>query len=258
MKKTMFKLILVLMSTAFSGCGGGDVELVEPKGGDFSTTGETSDVTDPGGLLTEAITSDVLQSLNMQSDRVAVLALARSDLTTVWRDALQLNYVMLGAHGDILGQAVAKLPDRAEFAANGTAYMAVTTISDNYVLRQGDIYAVLDIPNAGLEVELQWSDDEIQLSSETLATATPQNFNANIKVVSYGLAECGADNLMCGGQIIFETDGVKSPAGTDLDKENAVFGVFGTGDKSAEIGGRIVYIREDELSVIGGFVAGRK
>lgn len=259
MKKSISKMAYGMMVAALAGCGGGGgIEQAEPKQVDFPAEGEATVVSDPAELLTDTITNDVLQSLSLQSDRVTSRNLAKSDVTAIWYDALQLNYVMLGAHGDILGQALATLPDRAEFTANGTAQMAVTTMSDSYVLRQGDVRAVLDLSNPQLDVDLQWSGDDITHTSETPSAQGPQNFDANITATSQGLDECGADNLICGGQLMVVIDGVSALGRIDLDSDNALFGLYGANADSAEIGGRIVLIRENELSIIGGFVAGQK
>lgn len=251
----MFRAIFVISGLTLTGCGGGGDPIQTPENVPPVELSSSPDTIDPQEVLTPEMTANLLQVLAMQSASVDVVNIVPTDLTSNWRDADQLTYVMLGANGEILGQAMPALPDRASFSATGTAQLAVTTQSDAYVLQHGDVTASLDLDQPKVAVDLQWTDDDITYVSGTSTQSSPTVFSAKIITKLHATDPCVADNLFCGGSLLLSADNTNEIKNVDMSPDNLSIGFYGTSPQDAEMGGRVVYINDGELSVIGGFIA---
>ena len=251
----MYRTVFLIGGLALSGCGGGGAPTQTPVNIPAVELANSPATVDLQDVLTVDMTAGLFQVLAMQSTSVDIDALARTELTSNWRDADQLKYVMIGAHGDILGQSVPELPNRANFSATGAAQLAVTTRSDAYVLQQGDVSATLDMSQPKVAVDLRWTDNDITYVSETPMQSSPSVFSANITTTLHGGDVCVADSLFCGGRLVLSTDTANAFENVEMSPENLSIGFYGTSSQNAEMGGRVVYINDGELSVIGGFIA---
>ena len=220
----MFRTVFLVGGLALSGCGGGGELTQSPENVPPIELANEPATVDPQEVLTNEMTAELLQVLAMKPTLVDTVNLARTELTSNWRNADQLKYVMVGVHGDILGQTVPELPDRASFSATGTAQLVVTTQSDEYLLQNGDVTATLDMSQPNVAVDLQWADDDISYVGETPTQSRPAVFSANINTSLHGRTTCAADNLFCGGRLLLSADNANEFKDVELSPDTLSIG----------------------------------
>lgn len=221
--KPILTLPLIVVLTA---CGGG------------GTTSDGEAISN----LNSVVSTDQLQALNLSSDGVALASTTKAASEGDWNTALKGDYVVILDNGDIVGIAAATIPTTAiDFAGTeqATAYFMNGGSEVGYQLNGGDVSGTIG------------SDGALNATISNFRSQTAEVFRpgdndsqyqddvivATINSTLSGITECGAANLLCGGQIAVTVNGTNEAAISATASE-AMIGVYGNSG-SYELGGRI-------------------
>lgn len=197
-----------------------------------------------------------LQSINLHSDIVAIGSGVKSKTSAQWNSNMTLDYVVLLQNGDVVGIPISTIPASGEFVSTGTASVLLVDGSNQYGLTDGDLIASISDNASNLTAKLSWSGaQEIAFSSEDLSEASPAAIDITLTSANTGTTVCGGSNMFCGGTMSITADGTLIAIDQALNAQQYKAGVFGSSATNVELGGRISYIEQDVISVVGGFVA---